>query len=934
MKLPRMVLVVCLLVMCAVSGNLMAQAENPTTAPFGRGGRGARGGGGARGPAAPADVSADNIQTLIGFKIEVVLKADRDKHGSWISMTKDSKGRLLLSGQANQPLTRLTVNGASIVKEEVLKLPVTGMMGMLEIGDALYLNGHGPGAGNNTRGADVYGLYRVHETNDDSAYGAVEFLREWPRGSGEHGAHGLILSPDKKHIFSQNGNQVPQPTDIDPKSPLRNYADDRAIPRQEDTFMANEKPPGGSMIRMDLDGKNPLVFAGGQRNTYDMAFNADGEIIAFDSDMEWDWGSPWYRPTRVYHAVAGGDQGYRGGSGKYPTYYEDSLPPVVNIGVGSPTGVMFGYGAKFPAKYQKAFYIMDWTYGRIMAVHLKPRGSSYEATFENFVAPKSLHSLRKVPLNVTDMVVGDDGSMYFTIGGRNTQGCLYRVTYTGSEPTTPTDLHDKDGVEERALRHKLEDFNGKQDASAVATAWPYLSSDDRNIRFAARLAIESQPVDQWKGKVLGEGNPQAAIEGSLALARLGGKECYSDVLAGLSKLPMSSLSEDLQLQKLRCLEVAISRNGKPTIDQAEGIIDELDALYPSYSPQLNNELSQILLSLNAPSALAKTVKLLQTATTQEEQIACLMYMRQVKLGWTPEMRRDYFSWFNADHSAARHPDQLMKWFDEAGRAYVNGNSYNGFVSRIRTEALATLSPDEAESGELASILSAYRPPAARVRGGNGGVGGRGGRGGFPTTAPTTAPTIASTGAEPLALAAAMPLVGALAARRVVREWTMSDIEPLLGEVNSGRNFERAQNAFAIAQCGTCHAMAGTPAAGGVGPDLTSIAARFRRRDMLESIIEPSKVISEQFADHALRLKNGDVVVGRVVEDGDDIVVVQPNPRAPDKTEVKKSDIASRSLSKLSPMPTGLVNILTQDEILDLLAYLEAGGRSDHPDFSK
>ena len=118
-----------------------------------------------------------------------------------------------------------------------------------------------------------------------------------------------------------------------------------------------------------------MQFCAGLRNTYDIDFNKDGELFGFDSDMEWDWGSPWYRPTRAYHIVSGGDQGFREGSAKWPEYYPDSLPAVVNIGIGSPTGVVFGTGAKFPMKYQKAFYMLDWTYGRVIAVHLTPNGA-------------------------------------------------------------------------------------------------------------------------------------------------------------------------------------------------------------------------------------------------------------------------------------------------------------------------------------------------------------------------------------------------------------------------------------------------------------------------------------------------------------------------------------------------------------------------------
>ncbi len=65
----------------------------------------------------------------------------------------------------------------------------------------------------------------------------------------------------------------------------------------------------------------------GYRNQYDIALNEDGELFTYDADMEWDFGSPWYRPTRVCHATSGSEFGWRSGTGKWPAYYEDSLPP-------------------------------------------------------------------------------------------------------------------------------------------------------------------------------------------------------------------------------------------------------------------------------------------------------------------------------------------------------------------------------------------------------------------------------------------------------------------------------------------------------------------------------------------------------------------------------------------------------------------------------
>ena len=281
-------------------------------------------------------------------------------------------------------------------------------MGQLFIGDALYVDA----AGKNPQGKEVFGLFRLNDPKGDGSYSSVELLREWKNGSGEHGAHGILLAPDKKHIFTVCGNFTEIPSDLAPTSPHKNYADDLVLPRAEDGngFGAGKKPPGGFITRMDLDGKNAELFASGQRNTYDIAVNADGEVFGFDSDMEWDWGTPWYRPIRVFHAVSAEDGGFREGSAKWPTYYADSLPPVVNIGIGCPTGVIFGTGAKYPAKYQKAFFVTDWTYGRLIAVHMKPDGASYVGTsWENFVWPHGLTGNgNKTPLNLTDVVIGND----------------------------------------------------------------------------------------------------------------------------------------------------------------------------------------------------------------------------------------------------------------------------------------------------------------------------------------------------------------------------------------------------------------------------------------------------------------------------------------------------------------------------------------------
>jgi putative heme-binding domain-containing protein len=832
---------------------------------------------------------AESLTVLDGFKVELIRDAEAGE-GSWVSMCIDPQGRLIVSPQGKEPMLRITLDAAGkIANIEKLNLPVNAAMGLRYAFGHLYVNGQGP---------QGYHLYRLRDTDGKGAYGEPELLRKWnggKGGTGEHGAHGIVVGPDNK-LYVVCGNFVDVPEDILPTSPHKNYADDQVLPRMEDGngFGAGRKPPGGYVVRMDPDGKNAELFGSGQRNTYDVAFNADGELFGFDSDMEWDWGSPWYRPTRAYHITSAADHGFREGSAKWPTYYEDSLPAVANIGIGSPTGVLFPTKAKFPAKYRNAFWMMDWSYGRIVAVLLQPNGAGYKGTFETI--------LRGKPLNVTDMEVGPDGAVYFATGGRGTQSGLYRVSYTAGRPTDNYfERMNAGSMKARELRHELEAFHGKRDAKAVAMAWPVLSSDDRYLRYAARIAIESQPVDEWKSKATSEKNPQAALTALLALARVGATSDQSDMYNALSKFPTASLPEDQQLLKLRVIEVSIARHGKPSEEIVQRGIEKLSPLYPAKSWPLNRELSQILISLNAPGVVQKTLDLLGKAETQEEQLHYLVALRNAKSGWTIDDRKRYLSWFRGRtageqagpnypngggyfvNASSKHPAEFVQWFEDVGIKAGNGASYNNFIKKLKLGYIDQLTPND--RAQLAAFL--VEKPVAAV-------------------------------------------VEAAANRKIVQEWKMSDFAADIAKPSSGRNFARGKEAYAVAQCVQCHRLGDE--GGAVGPDLAGAGAKYSRRDLLESIIEPSKVLSDQYENIVVTTKDGEDLTGRLVEETDKVIALVPNMLTGDRVDVKKANIKERRASKLSPMPEGLVNILTKDEILDLVAYLEAGGRKDHAAF--
>jgi putative heme-binding domain-containing protein len=172
----------------------------------------------------------------------------------------------------------------------------------------------------------------------------------------------------------------------------------------------------------------------------------------------------------------------------------------------------------------------------------------------------------------------------------------------------------------------------------------------------------------------------------------------------------------------------------------------------------------------------------------------------------------------------------------------------------------------------------------------------------------------------------------LSNRKLVKEWTTADLQSLLGQVGQRRNFNRGREVFYEAQCSACHRYGDQ--GGAIGPDLTAVSTRFKRQDLLESMTEPSKVLSEQYTNTAIETDDGRVVIGRVVEESPEKVVIRANPLEEKTVTIAKNSIEKRSPSKISPMPTGLLNTFNTTDILDLLAYMESLGDPKHPNFAK
>ena len=308
----------------------------------------------------------DKLRLPEGFVAELLYSPGENEQGSWVAMTFDDKGRMITSDQYGF-LYRLElppIGSDSTVKPKVEQLQIgnvadslVGMgyaQGLLYAFNSLYVVVNNDP---NEKFGLPTGLYRIQDLDGNDQFETVTQIRELKGEQGEHGPHSLKLTPDGKGIYIIAGNHVDVP-DMNHYRLPRVWQEDNLFPLIKDPrgHANDRKAPGGWLARIDPEGKDWELISAGYRNTFDFDYNEVGDIFGYDSDMEWDFGMPWYRPTRIAHLTSGSEYGWRTGNSKWSPNYPDNLPATLNIGQGSPTNVMFGLKANFPSKYKKALF--------------------------------------------------------------------------------------------------------------------------------------------------------------------------------------------------------------------------------------------------------------------------------------------------------------------------------------------------------------------------------------------------------------------------------------------------------------------------------------------------------------------------------------------------------------------------------------------------
>ncbi len=397
----------------------------------------------------PGGTPSGRFETLPEFRVETAVAPEET--GSLLTMTFNEFGDILASKEGTGILLiRDPHHDGKFEKAELYSDRVTNCQGLLALNGQVFAVGKGP---------DGLGLYRISDSNADHHGDVVETLLKFTGEAAEHGPHAVALGPDGLlYVVLGNHTQVDKAPEA--TSPLHHvYEGDLLTPKYEDPHghAAGIKAPCGTIVRTDVNGSFVELFAGGLRNCYSMAFNREGELFTWDSDMEWDVGMPWYRSTRVLHVTPGAEFGSRSGWSVWPEYNFDSLPSISDTGRGSPTGVAVYNHVMYPRRYHNALFLGDWSRGRIIVVYPKSQGGTYQTEYETFAAGK--------PLNVTGLDIGPDGALYFCTGGRATEGGIYRVAWRGRVPPDATDLGD--GIQQAIRQPQLASAYARQKIALV-----------------------------------------------------------------------------------------------------------------------------------------------------------------------------------------------------------------------------------------------------------------------------------------------------------------------------------------------------------------------------------------------------------------------------------------------------------------------------------
>jgi putative membrane-bound dehydrogenase-like protein len=692
---------------------------------------------------------------------------------------------------------------------------------------------------------------------------------------------------------------------------------------------------GGGIVRVRPDGTEMEIHNWGQRNILDVCIDPYMNVFTRDNTND---GGGW--DIRLSHLLQSGEYGY---PSLYLNFTEESMPPLADYGGGSGCGAMFFHDLRWPEQFSNTLYTCDWGTSNVYRHNLPANGATFDPHQEVFL---------KIP-RPTDIDVDGSGRMYvsswkngkFAYDGPNV-GFVAQITPIDF---TPKPFPQLDKLNEKQLvgllsspgavarqhsqleilrRHSAEvkKRNGKPVRRTVSEGEVIVNSlGPADVAMVETAILASDPAAPLHGRV-------AAI---YTLKQLAGStsndflisllkdndvrehalRALTDRRVGLDKLPLepfvAALKDDnprVRGQALICLgrigraeagEAILPLTARATYQPkptAEPLYKQADPgrVIPHLAVralQNTNSVAACLKALEGPHASGAlwALKYMHNEEAVSGLIKGLSSVRKVETRQEilTTLIRLYFR--EGDYTGGwwgTRPDRTGPYYDR--KTWEQSERIAAVVKTFLEQA-------NKKTLELAGAqLAAHKVEIADL------------------------PTAATIASRPLEVEMAIDVPKA----NPNDPNLIANLEPEIASyraLNTEGNAAKGEPLFEKQACIACHTNANgqTPK----GPHLVDIGKRYKKAELVESILKPAAKIAQGFDTYLFATNAGKVVTGFVTSESvDEVQIRQTNGVA---LSLKKDEIEIRQKKKESMMPNGIANNLTPEQLADLIAYLQS-----------
>ena len=880
------------------------------------------------------DVAARGFILPPGFSIAEV--AGPELANDIYCITFSPQGHLVVSGRGYVKQL-IDEQGDGIFDRAVLLAdhPKDGSMGMLIETDQFYVMGDG-------------GLRRM-PWNAGKFTEKSELLLRLKTG-GEHDAHAISRGPDGwLYLLCGNTAGVTDQHATLPSSPIRKHT-------------------AGCVLRISPNLADREILCDGFRNAYGFDWSLEGELYTYDSDNERCLGLPWYEGCRFYRVARGGHYGWRSPQlaqfWRHPPYYAEVESPVLDLGRGSPTGVVCNRHQQFPKEYEGSFFLLDWTFGVIHCVEL----SNSKATSRSFLKVEPGHGF--APSSAAFHPV--TGDLYVASGGRGTRGAIYRIRHEAGFASLPrAAFMQKPRLNPESVTLRVQPAPVKENREVLLKKLKSSDNAKEQLRLICLIhrelgtigsltseyafkegysfknfaqQTESEAYTKSLKERVHELFPSSDLELNRELSRTMAL-LLDDNPSTLSKLLKQITPTSAPIDDIHYLFVLACCRGKRTAEQTQATAQALLQLDRKYeTAKLQRERNWSLRLSEAVKALYLQDPLLPPAVLKHAELGRPDHLllaggdasvrQQFALHWLVKVQAEPdYPWTTElvqilSHNDSRETLKLFrkKWvevqlqeailptlikareLEDRSRIVSGLNSLNVKTVKLCMGTLESLPvPTGADLyDELAACLRGLRYWDAVDK-----------------------------KQTPLFIKRLQTLAQS-SEKRTSAEWQLwyfSKYPELKSKLEASDGVDRSKWDTRLARidwkkgrtsqgevlykqhCAACHQ--GTSA---LGPDLAGIGKRFSNEDLITAVIQPSKDVPARYRTAIYTTHSGQTYSGLVIYEAVDGIILQTASSG--AIRIAGNDIAGSRTSDRSLMPAGLLDGFSDQQVADLLAWLK------------